>query len=139
MTIEQTTLTFQTHGRDTLNITNDVDNIIQDSSFLTGICHLFIKHTSASLILCENADPDVRVDLETFMQHIVPDGSPMFCHDAEGTDDMPAHIRTILTNVSLTLPFRSARCQLGTWQGIYLWEHRTHAHSRNIIVTLYGE
>ena len=139
MSFQQQTLTFNTHGRGTTNITQEVNEIVNESEFSVGLCHLFIQHTSASLILCENADPDVRIDLDTFMQHIVPDGAPMFCHDAEGPDDMPAHIRTILTNVSLTIPFNHSRCQLGTWQGIYLWEHRTSSHSRNVIVTLQGE
>lgn len=139
MSIHQQTLTFNTHGRGTMNITQEVNHVVKDSELSAGLCHLFIQHTSASLILCENADPDVRVDLETFMQHIAPDGAPMFCHDAEGPDDMPAHVRTILTNVSLAIPFSDIRCQLGTWQGIYLWEHRTHSHNRSVIVTLQGE
>lgn len=106
---------------------------------MTGICHVFIHHTSASLILSENADPQVRDDLETFMSHTVPDGDPMFKHTAEGKDDMPAHVRTVLTDSSLSIPVTDGRCQLGTWQGVYVWEHRTMAHNRKITVTLYGE
>ena len=90
-------------------------------------------------MLCENADPTVRSDMETFMNHIVPDGDPLFRHTAEGPDDMPAHVRSILTDSGLTIPVDHGRCLLGTWQGIYLWEHRHHSHSRNIIVTVYGE
>ena len=139
MGVIQHILNFKTQPRQTLQITSEVQDLVAKADIEQGLCHLFIQHTSASLMLCENADPDVRVDLETFMQSIAPDGDPMFCHTTEGPDDMPAHIRTIITNVSLTIPIASSRCQLGTWQGIYLWEHRTHPHSRNVIVTIYGE
>ncbi len=139
MTIIQATLNINTSPRNTHNITNEVQSIVLGSGIDKGLCHLFIQHTSASLMLCENADPDVRIDLETFMQSIAPDGDPMFCHTTEGADDMPAHIRTLITNVSLTIPITSSRCQLGTWQGIYLWEHRTSSHRRNVIVTLQGD
>lgn len=139
MTIIQHTLSVNTTPRKTHEITSEVQTLVADSSIDKGLCHLFIQHTSASLMLCENADPDVRIDLETFMQSIAPDGDPMFCHTTEGVDDMPAHIRTLITNVSLTIPITSSRCQLGTWQGIYLWEHRTASHRRNVIVTLNGE
>ena len=104
----------------------------------TGLCHLFIRHTSASLILCENADPDVRRDLDTYMEKLVRDGDPMFRHRSEGPDDMSAHIRSVLTASSLTLPVRDGRCDLGTWQGVFLWEHRTHAHRREVVVTVQG-
>ena len=139
MTIIQQTFSFNTTPRKTHEITSDIQALVISSGIEKGLCHLFIQHTSASLMLCENADPDVRIDLETFMQSITPDGDPMFCHTTEGADDMPAHIRTLITNVSLTIPITSSRCQLGTWQGIYLWEHRTSAHSRRVIVTLQGE
>ena len=139
MTITQHTLSVNTSPRKTHDITSEVQNLVMQSGIETGLCHLFIKHTSASLILCENADPDVKVDLETFMQSIAPDGDPMFIHDMEGPDDMPAHIRTMITNVSLTIPVTNGRCNLGTWQGIYLWEHRTSSHGRNVIVTINGE
>ena len=139
MTITQHSLSVNTSPRKTHDITRDVQNLVMESGVQTGLCHLFIKHTSASLILCENADPDVKVDLETFMQSIAPDGDPMFIHDVEGPDDMPAHIRTMITNVSLTLPITNGRCNLGTWQGIYLWEHRTSSHGRKVIVTINGE
>jgi secondary thiamine-phosphate synthase enzyme len=139
MTITQTSLNVNTSPRKTHDITSEVQNLVMESGVQTGLCHLFIKHTSASLILCENADPDVKIDLETFMQSIAPDGDPMFIHDMEGPDDMPAHIRTIITNVSLTIPVTNGRCNLGTWQGIYLWEHRTSSHGRKVIVTINGE
>ena len=139
MTITQHTVSVNTSSRKTHDITREVQNLVMESGVETGLCHLFIKHTSASLILCENADPDVKIDLETFMQSIAPDGDPMFIHDMEGPDDMPAHIRTMITNVSLTIPVTNRHCNLGTWQGIYLWEHRTSSHSRKVIVTINGE
>ena len=139
MTITQHTVSVNTSSRKTHDITREVQNLVMESGVETGLCHLFIKHTSASLILCENADPDVKIDLETFMQSIAPDGDPMFIHDMEGPDDMPAHIRTMITNVSLTIPVTNGRCNLGTWQGIYLWEHRTSSHGRKVIVTINGE
>ncbi|MEQ8288180.1 MAG: secondary thiamine-phosphate synthase enzyme YjbQ [Gammaproteobacteria bacterium] len=139
MAYEQHTLGVNTRGRGTYEITREVQELVAATSIQTGLCHLFIQHTSASIMLCENADPDVRVDLETFMQSITPDGDPMFCHTTEGPDDMPAHVRTLLTNVSLTLPVSASRCLLGTWQGIYLWEHRTAPHGRKVIITVQGE
>jgi secondary thiamine-phosphate synthase enzyme len=135
----QRTLTFKSPGRGTTNITPDIQKLVAESGVSTGTCHVFVQHTSASLMLCENADPDVRHDLETFMQHLVPDGDPMFRHQDEGPDDMSAHIRTVLTNPDLTVPISGAQCDLGIWQGIYLWEHRTHQQRRRIIVTIIGE
>jgi secondary thiamine-phosphate synthase enzyme len=135
----QKELHFTTSGRSTTNISRQVQEIVAESGISTGICHIFVQHTSASLMLCENADPDVRVDLETYMQHIVPDGDPMFLHQDEGPDDMSAHIRTVLTNPDLTVPVSHGHCALGTWQGIYLWEHRTHRHQRRVTVTVQGE
>ena len=137
--IFQQELSFSTSGRSTNNISSQVQQIVAQSAIQTGTCHIFVQHTSASLMLCENADPDVRVDMETFMQHIVPDGDPMFLHQDEGPDDMSAHIRTVLTNPDLTVPVSNGRCALGIWQGIYLWEHRTHSHQRRVIVTVQGE
>jgi secondary thiamine-phosphate synthase enzyme len=134
----QETLQFNTPGRGSSNISRDIALAVTSSGIKTGLCHVFIHHTSASLILCENADPDVRSDLETFMAHTVPDGSPMFRHTDEGPDDMPAHIRSILTSMDLTVPVTSGHLALGTWQGIYLWEHRTHAHRRRVTVTVTG-
>ena len=128
-----------TRGRGTYEISADVNRIIHDSGVVTGICQVFVHHTSASLTLCENADPSVRRDLESFMARLVIDGDPMFCHTQEGNDDMSAHIRSILTNMDLCIPITNGRGDLGTWQGIYLWEHRTRPHRRRISVTVYGE
>ncbi len=130
---------METAGRGTYDVTRRVDEAVRDSGIKTGLCHIFIRHTSASLVLCENADPDVRRDLETFMERQVPDGDPMFTHDAEGPDDMPAHVRSILTQSDLNLPIAGGRCALGTWQGIYLWEHRYAAHRRKVLLTMTGE
>jgi secondary thiamine-phosphate synthase enzyme len=135
----QDTLTLHTHGRNTYDITPSIQERVRDSGIRTGICQLFIRHTSASLILCENADPDVRSDLERYTSRLVKDGDPIFDHTLEGPDDMSAHIRSILTHMDLSLPISEGRLGLGTWQGIYLWEHRTQGHGRQIIVTLYGE
>jgi secondary thiamine-phosphate synthase enzyme len=135
----QETLDFQTRGRGTTNITREVAQIIQGSGIATGICQLFIRHTSASLILCENADPDVRSDLERFMVRLVKDGDPLFDHTMEGPDDMSAHIRSILTGMDLGFPISNGRPGLGTWQGIYLYEQRAQPHRRQVTLTLYGE
>lgn len=134
--MKQITLSINTKGRGIYDISNEVQKLIQDNKISTGLCHLFLQHTSASIILCENADPTVKVDLENFMARIAPDGDKAYLHDMEGPDDMPAHIRTTLTQNSLTIPISNGRCALGTWQGIYLWEHRTSAHRRTLIVTL---
>ena len=117
-----------------IDITHEVGKLVARSSVEVGLCNLFIQHTSASLILCENADPDVRVDLENFMQQIIKDGDSLFRHTAEGPDDMQAHIRNVLTRSSLTIPIANGKCLLGTWQGIYLWEHRLISHVRNLVV-----
>jgi secondary thiamine-phosphate synthase enzyme len=135
----QQELLISTQGRGTYPITRDVQDIVSNSGIRVGMCHLFIRHTSASLMLCENADPAVMVDLETFMQRQVPDGDPMFTHTAEGPDDMPAHVRSILTQSDLNLPITDGRCAVGTWQGIYLWEHRYQPHKRKVTITLNGE
>ncbi|WP_457673601.1 secondary thiamine-phosphate synthase enzyme YjbQ [Thiolapillus sp.] len=134
----QESLDISTHGRGTVNISRQVADAITRSGIQTGICHVFVQHTSASLILCENADPQVRADLERFMVEIVPDGYHLFRHTAEGPDDMPAHVRSILTNMDLTIPVSHGRPALGIWQGIYLYEHRTHAHRRTVTVTVTG-
>lgn len=137
--IKQQSLRIQTRGRGTYEITAKIVQMIHESDITTGLCHAFIQHTSASLILCENADPSVRDDLEVFMARLAPDGDPMFAHTQEGPDDMPAHLRSILTKMDLTLPVSSGRLALGTWQGIYLWEHRTHPHQRCVVVTVQGD
>lgn len=137
--IFQTTLTFRTGGRGTSNITADVQKAVAASSVRTGLCTVFVQHTTASLILCENADPDVRRDLETLFARLAPDGDPAWRHDTEGRDDMSSHARSILAGSSLTVPVSEGELALGTWQGIYLWEHRTASHERNIIVTVSGD
>jgi len=136
--IAQSEIRVNTSGRGTYDLSQDVANAVRESGIGAGLCHLFICHTSASLMLCENADPSVRRDLETFMSKQVPDGDPMFTHTAEGPDDMPAHVRSVLTQSDLNIPVREGQCALGTWQGIYLWEHRTVPHSRRVIVTVQG-
>jgi len=135
----QQEIVISTTGRSTTNITSEIQNLVAQSGIRIGTCHIFVQHTSASIMLCENADPDVRRDLETYMQHIVPDGDPMFLHQDEGPDDMSAHIRTVLTNPDLTVPVSAGQCSLGIWQGIYLWEHRTHKYHRRVIITIQGE
>jgi secondary thiamine-phosphate synthase enzyme len=132
-------LTIATRGRGTYDITREVSEIVgAASSARDGLATIFIHHTSASLIICENADPSVRQDLEAFAARLVPDGDRIFTHDAEGDDDMPAHVRTILTQTSIGVPVRDGRLALGTWQGIYLWEHRTSPHRRHVSVTVIG-
>jgi len=137
--IYQSEIRVDTAGRGTYDLTREVQQAVRDSAVESGLCHLFIRHTSASLVLCENADPSVRRDLETFMARQVPDGDAMFTHTAEGPDDMSAHVRSILTQSDLSMPVRGGRCALGTWQGVYLWEHRTSPHARSVIVTVQGE
>jgi secondary thiamine-phosphate synthase enzyme len=137
--VHQKQLRFSTKGRGTYNISQQVDEVISKSGIKTGICQIFIHHTSASLILCENAAPEVQADLETFMKHLIPDGDSMFKHNDEGDDDMPAHLRTVLTGSSLSIPIEDGKECLGTWQGIFLWEHRTSSFKRNITVTVIGE
>lgn len=132
----QETLEFTTRGRGTSDITLDIQAVVKRSGVNTGLCHVFLQHTSASLVLCENADPDVRADLENWLTRHVPDGDPAYRHDMEGPDDMPAHIRAILTNMDLTLPVTSGRCALGTWQGVFLYEHRHQGHQRRVVVTV---
>lgn len=131
-------LELQTSGRSTQDITADVQAIVGRANAQTGLCNVFVHHTSASVILCENADPQVRHDLEAFASRLVPDGDPLFRHTAEGPDDMPAHVRTVLTQTSLNIPVAAGRAALGTWQGLYLWEHRTAPHLRVITVSVMG-
>ncbi|MGD8483468.1 MAG: secondary thiamine-phosphate synthase enzyme YjbQ [Thioalkalispiraceae bacterium] len=134
----QKEIDIMTEGRGTYDITRKIQQTVAQAGITTGLCHIFIRHTSASLILCENADPEVRDDLERFMAHTVPDGDAMFHHTAEGSDDMPAHVRTILTQTDLNIPVSQGRCALGTWQGIYLWEHRTSGFLRRLTLTIQG-
>jgi secondary thiamine-phosphate synthase enzyme len=137
--ISQTEIDVSTSGRGTYDISRQIQDFVGSAGITTGLCHVFIKHTSASLMLCENADPAVLRDLETFMERQVPDGDPMFTHTAEGPDDMPAHVRSVLTQSDINLPVSDGRCALGTWQGIYLWEHRYAPHRRTVTLTLTGE
>jgi len=136
--MHQEILEIATRGRGTYNITAELQAAVRSSGIATGLCHVFVQHTSASLIICENADPDVRSDLEGWLQRQVPDGDPAYAHSMEGADDMPAHIRSILTNMDLTLPVTRGRAALGTWQGVFLYEHRQHGHHRKVIVTVSG-
>lgn len=130
--------TLSTRARGTYEVTRQVQQIVAGSGIDRGLCTVFVHHTSASVILCENADPGVRKDLERFFARFVPDGDPLFEHVDEGADDMPAHIRSIVTQNSLSIPVRDGRCDLGTWQGVYLWEHRTSPHQRRITVSIVG-
>jgi len=127
-----------TRGRGTHEITDRVQEVVRAAGIPRGLCNVFLHHTSASLILCENADPSVRSDLERYFARLVPDGDSIFRHTLEGDDDMPAHIRTILTQSSLCLPVHDARCDLGTWQGLYVWEHRSQPHRRRLTVCVIG-
>lgn len=137
--IHQQTFTVATRGRGTIEITPEVERIVAESGARVGLCNVFIRHTSASLIVCENADPSVRQDLERFAARLVPDGDPMFRHTLEGPDDMPAHVRSILTQAAITIPVAGGSPALGTWQGVFVWEHRTHPHRRSVVVTVTGE
>ena len=139
MHIRQSRFTVDTSGRGTTELTSRVQEHVAESGIRTGLCHVFLHHTSASLMICENADPQVLRDMETFMSELAPDGSRMFEHDAEGPDDMPAHVRSVLTGASLNIPVADGQCDLGTWQGIYLWEHRYGPHQRRVTITVMGE
>lgn len=134
----QAILAFSTNGRGTRDITRDVAAVVAASGVQCGLAHVFVQHTSCSLLLTENADADVRRDLETILARLAPDGDPAYRHDAEGPDDMSAHARSMLTGSALSIPVGEGRLLLGTWQGIYLWEHRAAAHRRNVVVTLLG-
>jgi len=136
--VAQDSFAVHTRGRGFSDITAQVDNLVTASGVQTGIANIFTAHTSCSLLISENADPAVRRDMERWFARAVPDGDPLFEHDAEGPDDMPAHIRSTLTGVTLTVPVQAGQLRLGTWQGIYLWEHRSHPHQRKIIVTVLG-
>jgi secondary thiamine-phosphate synthase enzyme len=132
-------LTISTRGRGLYEFTEDVGGWTAANNFKNGLLTLHLRHTSASLLIQENADPDVRRDLENFFARLVRDGDPMFVHTAEGDDDMPAHIRTALTAVNLGIPLHQGRLALGTWQGIYVWEHRRAPHSRRVAMHFIGE
>jgi secondary thiamine-phosphate synthase enzyme len=132
-------LTVETRARGTYDITAQVAQIVRASRAREGLATVFIHHTSASLIITENADPTVREDLERFIAKLVPDGDRMFAHDDEGPDDMPAHVRTVLTQTSIGIPIVGGELALGTWQGLYLWEHRAAPHRRKVTVMVIGD
>jgi secondary thiamine-phosphate synthase enzyme len=132
-------LTIATRGRGLHEFTRELEDWVEHNQFKDGLLTLHLRHTSASLLIQENASPDVRRDLEAFFKRLVPDGDPLFEHTLEGDDDMPAHVRTALTTVNLCLPVREGRLALGTWQGIYLWEHRVRGHTRRIALHFIGE
>ena len=137
--LEQRSLEITTPARGTQDVTGLIEDVVRSSGVARGLCTVFVHHTSASLLVCENADPVVRRDLEAWLARAVPDGDRLFRHTAEGPDDMPAHVRTALTQTSLALPVRDGRLDLGTWQGVYLYEHRLRGHRRRLSVTLIGE
>ena len=130
---------FSTKGRGIYSIQKEVENWVGCQSIQSGLLTVFIPHTSASLLIQENADPDVLKDLDRFFNRLVPDGDPLYDHQAEGPDDMPAHIRSVLTQTQLSIPVRNNKLALGVWQGIYLFEHRTYSHNRNVLLHLLGE
>ena len=132
-------LSIATRGRGLVDVTRAVARCVDESGIGNGLLTLFIRHTSASLIIQENADPDVCGDLDRFLARLVPDGDPLFRHRDEGADDMPAHVRAALTAVQVSVPVVSGRLALGTWQGLYVWEHRLHPHTREVALHLIGE
>lgn len=135
----QRRISIQTEGRGTYEISRQVAELVSESGIENGLCHVFIHHTSASLIITENADPSVRRDLDRFLERLIPDGDPMYEHALEGADDMPAHIRSVLTQSALSVPVANGRLALGAWQGIFLWEHRYKGTSRLVTVTVLGD
>ena len=137
--VYQQALQIRTRGRGTTDITADVQRVVTASGIAKGTCNVFLQHTSASLILCENADPDVRRDLETLLARLAPDADPAYVHDTEGPDDMASHARSVLTSNSITIPISEGKLMLGTWQGVYLYEHRHAGHGRSAVVTVMGE
>ncbi|PPS44126.1 secondary thiamine-phosphate synthase enzyme YjbQ [Chroococcidiopsis sp. TS-821] len=133
----QKILKIPTQGKSLNNVTAKIESIVAESGIETGICHLFLRHTSASLVIQENADPDVLKDLENFLAKLVPEDA-YYIHSAEGPDDMPAHIRTVLTHTSEQIPIARGELLLGTWQGVYIWEHRRRSHNRELVVHITG-
>ena len=137
MALYQKTLEIVTSPRTFLDITKNVQALVSESGFDNGVCSLFIKHTSASLVIQENYDPSVRQDFETIFSKLVPEDFP-YVHNMEGKDDMPAHVRSALTSTSESIPVVNSKLSLGTWQGIYIWEHRDQTHNRKVIVSMVG-
>ena len=138
MAISQGSLEIRTNPKSFLDITSQVQDFVTKSNIQNGVCHLFIKHTSASLVIQENYDPSVRQDFETIFSNLAPEDFP-YVHNMEGKDDMPAHIRSALTSTSETVPVVNGKLSLGTWQGIYIWEHRAQTHNRKVMVSMIGE
>lgn len=136
---QQRTLAIATRGQGLFDVTRDIAAIVADVELNAGVAHIFCQHTSCSLLIQENADADVRRDLNAFFKRLVPDGDPLFRHTSEGPDDMPAHVKAALTQTTLTIPIADGRLRLGTWQGIYLFEHRTAPHERRLIVHAIGD
>ena len=131
-------LGWRTPGRGLTEITRDISGWCARQEIAEGLLHLFIRHTSASLVIQENADPDVQIDLQAFLRRLVPNGDPLYLHTSEGPDDMSAHVKATLTATSLSIPVHRGRMVLGTWQGIYLWEHRDRPHHRKLVVHVTG-
>ncbi|MBF2078831.1 MAG: YjbQ family protein [Synechococcales cyanobacterium T60_A2020_003] len=138
MMLYQKILSMSTRGKSIQRITSPIQDVVRESGIEMGLCTVFVRHTSASLIIQENADPDVLRDLEQFFSKLVPEDNP-YIHSTEGSDDMPAHIRSVLTKTSEQIPIAQGRLLLGTWQGIYLWEHRTRGHQREVVVHISGK
>lgn len=134
--LDQYQMTLHTKGRGLINITDEIAKYIEPTEIAAGLCHIFLHHTSASLILCENYDPLVQNDLENFMQQLIPDDASLYQHNTEGPDDMPSHIRSVLTSNFLMVPITNSKLALGRWQGIFVWEHRHHDFERHLTVTL---
>ena len=139
MIVFQQTLSVETRGQRLYEITEDVAYLVGQSGVGTGLASVFCQHTSCSLVIMENADATARADLEAWLNRLVPENDPNFRHTLEGPDDMPSHIKMALTRTSETMPVSEKRMQLGAWQGIFLWEHRRHPHTRNVIVTVLGQ
>ena len=139
MPVIHETISLNTRGQGTYSITDKVADLVDASGLESGIVSVLCQHTSCSLVLMENADPSARRDLEAFMTRLVPENQPYFTHTLEGSDDMPSHIKMALTRSSETIPFQQRNLMLGTWQGLFLWEHRDHPHTRRLVVTIIGE
>ena len=129
---------INTNGKGTYNITSQINSLVQQSQIQTGIAHIFVQHTSCSLIIMENADPSARTDLHAYFDRLVPENEPYFIHTYEGPDDMPSHIRMVLTGCTQSIPITNAQLALGTWQGLFLFEHRNDPHIRNIVISMLG-
>jgi secondary thiamine-phosphate synthase enzyme len=135
----QKTLKLKTNGKSLQKITRDIESVVKEANVDTGLCTVFVRHTSASLLIQENADPDVLTDLSNFFADLVPEDPSRYIHSTEGPDDMPAHIRSALTRTSEQIPIANGRLVLGTWQGVYIWEHRERNHAREVVVHVSGD